>query len=891
MRVRGVLFTTGVVLAALGWLAAPAGAVNTYKLEGSFGPFNYPAGVTVDGSAGSEGDVWVAEYYGGVVKYNAAGTEQLLAIGSSNIPGSAVAFVNPSWVAVDPSNGDIYVSDLAAKTVTKFDKEGKFIYQISAGGSPSAPNASWSPAGVAVDPATGDLIVGDRENKLIDRFTPAGAFVSPQLAVGEVGEVDGLALDAAGDIFVVSQSESVREFKPSGEPANCSVSGTNLLTTSAPSAVAVDTSNGTILAGEYDESSSFQIGDYNATCAPATVTFGQGDFAGYASYGMAVNAVGTTPTHTLYADDFYGGKVDIFKPVVLPSGVTGIAKKIKHTSAELCGTVNPESATLPTNYQFEYGTSTSYGQVAPAAPVSVGTGSEANEVCTKIEGLTPGTVYHFRLRVENENGPVYGNDASFEAPTAVEGVTTGNPTNVKATTVTLNGSLEPNETEAHYYFQYGETESYGSVSPELPGTPVNGGAGVLVPVTANVSGLKPETEYHYRLVATNALGTSYGKDVAFKTHPAVEGLATGVATNIAARSATLNGSLEPNETEAHYYFQYGEAESGEYSAVSPALPGTPVNGASGVVVPSTTGISGLTPGVEYRFRLVATDRFGTTYGGEARLKTLAAEPVVDGQFVSAVTLSSALLIAQVNPDGEQSTYHFEYGTSSAYGTSAPVPDGLLGTGTSDIKLTQQLTGLQPGVTYHFRVVASNAHGSADGPDQTFTTVGEVLPSIGAASTSEVSQNGVVLSGSVNPQGAQTYYEFDLGVDTSYGTRVFGDAGIGAGPVAVSAPFVGLAAGTTYHYRLAATNTYGTTYGPDQTFTTPGYPTATLSAPLTPALIAIPPAVFPAGEPVVSSTKKKQSASGRRRKKTSKKKKARKTSRKARGRGAGNGRSA
>jgi hypothetical protein len=132
--------------------------------------------------------------------------------------------------------------------------------------------------------------------------------------------------------------------------------------------------------------------------------------------------------------------------------------------------------------------------------------------------------------------------------------------------------------------------------------------------------------------------------------------------------------------------------------------------------------------------------------------------------------------------------------------------------------------------------------------------------VGAASAGGVSQNGVVLSGMVDPQGLQTFYEFDLGVDTSYGTRVFGDAGAGVGGVPVSASFQGLAAGTTYHYRLVATDVYGAAYGPDQTFTTPAYPTATLTAPLTPVLVSVPTVVFPAGEAVAASSTRARKAS-------------------------------
>lgn len=95
-------------------------------------------------------------------------------------------------------------------------------------------------------------------------------------------------------------------------------------------------------------------------------------------------------------------------------------------------------------------------------------------------------------------------------------VATKAPTNVGDTSVTLNGTVNPKGSQTSFQFQYGTTTSYGSTSG-----PVSVGAGTTVqPVSANLTGLKPETTYHYRLVATNALGTSMTRDQTFKTNKA-----------------------------------------------------------------------------------------------------------------------------------------------------------------------------------------------------------------------------------------------------------------------------------------------------------------------------------------------------------------------------------
>lgn len=216
-----------------------------------------------------------------------------------------------------------------------------------------------------------------------------------------------------------------------------------------------------------------------------------------------------------------------------------------------------------------------------------------------------------------------------------------------------------------------------------------------------------------------------------------------------------------------------------------------------------------------------------------------AAPALDNQSVSGLTQTSAILNASIDPHTEATTYHFEYGPTAAYDTSVPVPEAEVGSESSDVVVGQQLSGLEPGTTYHYHVVATNAIGTVPGPDQTFTTASPLPPIVSTGSPGSVSQNEATLSGTIDAQGVQTSYEFDIGADTSYGTRIFGDAGTGEGPQPFTLTMQDLAAGTTYHYRLVATNVYATTYGADQTFTTPAFPSSTLTAPVAAPLVPTP----------------------------------------------------
>jgi hypothetical protein len=110
---------------------------------------------------------------------------------------------------------------------------------------------------------------------------------------------------------------------------------------------------------------------------------------------------------------------------------------------------------------------------------------------------------------------------------------------------------------------------------------------------------------------------------------------------------------------------------------------------------------------------------------------LAAAPVLGEESVDNVASGSATLLAQINPEGSETTYRFEYGTSMSYDESIPVPDGLAGAGTSTVEVQAHPQDLLASTVYHYRVVAENAGGKREGPDQTFTTqtpsTGQVLP--------------------------------------------------------------------------------------------------------------------------------------------------------------------
>ncbi len=206
------------------------------------------------------------------------------------------------------------------------------------------------------------------------------------------------------------------------------------------------------------------------------------------------------------------------------------------------------------------------------------------------------------------------------------------------------------------------------------------------------------------------------------------------------------------------------------------------------------------------------------------------KPSATTEAATSVLETTATLKGQVNPNGAETKYQFEYGTTTSYGSLAPATAESIGSGTTNVAVSKAISGLKGNTTYHFRVSATNASGATVGVDKTFTT--PKLPTATTEAASGVKEKEATLKGSVNPNGNATTYQFEYGPTTSYGTKVPLSAesvGSGTTAVAVSKAISGLTEGATYHYRVVATNAAGTVNGADKTLKTTHPPQTTITS--------------------------------------------------------------
>jgi DNA-binding beta-propeller fold protein YncE len=189
------------------------------------------------------------------------------------------------------------------------------------------------------------------------------------------------------------------------------------------------------------------------------------------------------------------------------------------------------------------------------------------------------------------------------------------------------------------------------------------------------------------------------------------------------------------------------------------------------------------------------------------------------EAASGVKGNEATLKGTVNAEAVASSYYFEYGTSKAYGSKTA--EVSAGSGVANQLVSKAITGLASATIYHFRVVETNSSGTTTGEDKTFTTSGSP-PGAVTEAANRVTATEAILHGSVNPNGFATTVQFEYGTTVGYGSKapaVAESAGAGNGEVAKGVLLTGLLSGVTYHFRVKATSSQGTTFGSDATFTT------------------------------------------------------------------------
>lgn len=176
---------------------------------------------------------------------------------------------------------------------------------------------------------------------------------------------------------------------------------------------------------------------------------------------------------------------------------------------------------------------------------------------------------------------------------------------------TVTGTVSPLGLATSYRWQYGLTTAYGSqTAPLTLASPRTGQQ-----VSASLTGLAPDTEHHFRLVATSLFGTTFGEDRTRRTAKALPPVAaTSSPTSVGHDQVVVAGSVTPNGTLTDVRFEWGTTTG--YGNLTPVQSGG-ATGTNGVTAP----LAGLQPSTTYHYRLVASSLYGQSVGSDVTFTT------------------------------------------------------------------------------------------------------------------------------------------------------------------------------------------------------------------------------------------------------------------------------
>ncbi len=588
-------------------------------------------------------------------------------------------------------------------------------------------------------------------------------------------------------------------------------------------------------------------------------------------------------------------------PVAPTVSTTTPATNITQTSATDGGTIVSNGGATITTSGIVWGTSSNPTTANSKTTDGWATGGPWTD---SITGLTASTTYHVRAYATNSVGTSYGSDVSFTTsaiPTYTVSTSAGTGGTISPTSATVNSgsttsfTVTPNSgySIASVSGCSGSgTSTYTtgaivaactvsatfSLNPTAPtvtttspatsitqtsatdgGTIVsNGGAAITVsgivwattanpttasnlgkttdgfatggPWTDNITGLSSGTTYHVRAYATNSVGTSYGSDVSFTTSALLAPTVTTTtpATNITQTSATDGGTIVSNggATITTSGIVWSTTANPTYAGGGPVstVPGQTTDGfATGG--PWTDNISGLALGTTYHVRAYAVNSVGTSYGADVSFTTGAATAPTVTTTTPATNISQTTATdgGTINSNGGSTitVSGIVWGTSANPTTAnSKTTDGWATGG----PWTDNITGLTLGTTYHVRAYATNSVGTSYGSDVSFTTGAATAPTVTTTTpATNITATSATDGGTIVSNGGATVTTSGIVWATTANPTTASNLGKTTDGFATGGPWTdnitGLSSGTTYHVRAYATNSVGTSYGSDVSFTT------------------------------------------------------------------------
>ena len=330
--------------------------------------------------------------------------------------------------------------------------------------------------------------------------------------------------------------------------------------------------------------------------------------------------------------------------------------------------------------------------------------------------------------------------------------------------------------------------------------------------SSTLTGLTQGTTYYVRSFATNVQGTGYGAETSFTTQTTATVSVTATPTSLTTTSAIGGGTISSNggATITTSGLVWDASANPTIALSTKTTDGT----TSGTF---TSSITGLTQGATYHVRAYATNYLGTSYGPDITFTTITTPTVSTTATVTSITGTTVIGGGTISTDGGATvtTRGLVWGTSTGASTYS-VTTGI-GTGT----YTSSLTGLTPATTYYVRAFATNSVGTVYGPEVSFATLA-VEPAVSATSdATSITGSSATSGGTITANGGATVTVSGVVWSTTSTPTIALLTKTTNGTVTgtYTSSLSGLAPATLYYVRAYATNSIGTAYGPQSSFTT------------------------------------------------------------------------
>ncbi|WP_417449461.1 fibronectin type III domain-containing protein [Kordiimonas sp.] len=397
------------------------------------------------------------------------------------------------------------------------------------------------------------------------------------------------------------------------------------------------------------------------------------------------------------------------------------ATDVQATSALLSGYVEP-CGVPETDIYISYGTdANASGNTAYPTSSVVDPDGQIN-VSVTVEGLTPDTTYYYMVVASNENGSSPSVPSHFTTSLTAATFSQCQASDITSDSVKISGRVQSyGKTDTTLSLHYGTDENAEGMSATL--SPASIGAGAESDVSASIEGLSPDTVYYFKVTANNELGSSTSTPARFATEASVATFSQCEATSVTSDTATLSCLVTASkDTDTAVSMQYGTDKTAEGTAVTP----TPANISGDAPTEVSATIDGLEYGTVYYFKATASNDGGSSASSATQFTTPFPKATITKCQATDITGNSATLGCLVDTFGDTSTaLSIHYSTNQASinlggGSVADISPSTVDANTP-VKVVANLSNLQVGQTYYYRVSVTTTSGTVTSDTLSFAT--------------------------------------------------------------------------------------------------------------------------------------------------------------------------